>query len=226
MRTRALVPLLLFLLVQACGGAQPSAPSSGHRHGAVEGHFQSADQWAPVFDDPKRDAWQQPERVVDYLALAPGMTVADIGAGTGYFEKRLSDAVGPSGKVLALDVEPDMVRYMRERAAREGTANVEPRVVPFDDPQLPAGSVDRILIVDTWHHVQDRDAYAAKLAAALKPDGFLLIVDFTLDSPIGPAKSHRLAPEVVAAELNKGGLHAAVLEPGIPHQYIMKGVPQ
>ncbi len=217
----------LLVLAVACGGAGHPAPSAHqHQHHGPVGHrFDDADRWAAVFDDPTRDEWQMPDRVLGYLALTPGMTVADIGAGTGYFEKRLSDAIGPDGRVLAIDIEPDMIRYLGERAAREGTANVEPLLAAPDDPKLPPASIDRILIVDTWHHIADRGAYAAKLAAALKPGGFILIIDFTLDSPMGPPKEHRLPPEVVATELDRGGLHAAVLEPGLPHQYIMKGEP-
>src|SRR5262249_16804557 len=95
------------------------------------------------------------------------------------------------------------------------------RVVRFDDPELAPGSVDRILIVDTWHHIADREAYAAKLATALKPGGFVLVVDFTMASPIGPPPAHRLAPERVAAELAHAGLHVGEA-PGLPDQYLVK----
>jgi SAM-dependent methyltransferase len=221
--------LLLAFVLAACSASppppQPPAPAH-HDHAGFHHRFEHADQWAPVFDDPARDAWQEPDRVVAALALAPGMAVADIGAGTGYFEKRLAAAVGGDGHVFALDVEPDMVRYMRERATRDGTPNVEPRVAQPDDPGLAPASVDRILIVDTWHHIDDRPAYARKLAAALKPGGFLLIVDFRMDSPTGPPPEHRVHPEQVAAELAEGGLGAAVLSPNLPRQVMIKGAPQ
>jgi cyclopropane fatty-acyl-phospholipid synthase-like methyltransferase len=186
--------------------------------------FEKADDWAPMFDDPQRDAWQRPDAVVAALALSPGMTVADVGAGTGYFEKRLAVAVG-AGKVIAIDIEPDMVRYLRERAQREGTPNVEARLATPDDPNLAAGSVDRILIVDTWHHIGDRVAYAKKLAAALKRGGFVLVVDFTLETTRGPPKQHRLAPAAVIDELRQAGLNAAIVEAGLPDQYAIKGAP-
>lgn len=184
--------------------------------------FEKADDWAPMFDDPKRDAWQQPDKVVAALALAPGMVVADVGAGTGYFEKRLATAVGANGAVIAVDIEPDMVRYLRERAHREGTPNVEARLGAADDPKLAAGSVDRILIVDTWHHISDRGAYAKKLATALEPGGFIVVVDFKLDTKRGPPKEHRLAPEQVIADLESAGLRASVVEVGLPDQYVIK----
>jgi ubiquinone/menaquinone biosynthesis C-methylase UbiE len=184
--------------------------------------FDKADEWAPVFDDPKRDAWQQPDKVVAALALAPYMVVADVGAGTGYFEKRLADAVGPNGAVIAVDIEPDMVRYLRERAHREQTPIVEARLGEPGDPKLAPASVDRVLIVDTWHHIEDRVAYGKKLAAALKPGGFVMIVDFTQESDRGPPKQHRLPPSEVIQDLSAAGLKATVVEVGLPDQYVVK----
>lgn len=183
--------------------------------------FDKADDWAPMFDDPERDAWQKPAHVVALLAIAPGMTVADLGAGTGYFEPHLSAAVGEAGKVLALDVEADMVRYMKERGAREGWSNVEPRQVAFDDPQLPAGSVHRVLIVDTWHHMTAREEYARKLAAGLAPHGAVYVVDFTLETDRGPPREHRLSADAVVAELTAGGLVAEIVAEELSDQYVV-----
>lgn len=200
----------------------------GHDHGHGSGgplvhRFERADEWAREFDNPERDAWQKPAEVVAAMQITPGMTVADLGAGTGYFLPHLARAVGPTGKVLGLDVEPDMVRYMTERAARQKLANVQAKQVPYDDPQLAAGSVDRILIVDTWHHIPARDRYAAKLSAALRPGGAVVVVDFTLDSLRGPPKQHRIRPEEVAAELRAGGMTAEIAPEALPDQYIVIG---
>lgn len=205
--------------------APPATQSSEHghhdEHGPLVHRFQHAEDWAKEFDDPQRDAWQKPKDVIDAMDIKPGMTVADLGAGTGYFEPWLSRAVGDSGGVLALDIEPDMVRYMNERMAREKLANVHPAIVALDDPKLPAGSVDRVLIVDTWHHVPERAAYAAKLRAGLKAGGKVFIVDFKLDAKHGPPKHHRLAPEDVAKELAAVGLTSRVLTSSLPEQYIV-----
>ena len=195
-----------------------------HDHPGPLGHrFEHADQWAAQFDDPKRDAWQKPDEVVAALALQPGMTVADIGAGTGYFEARLSKAVGDSGKVIAIDVEADMVRYLRERATREKLANVEARQAASDDPSLAPASVDRILIVDTWHHIPEREAYTKKLAAALKPGGAVVVVDFTQETDKGPPREHRIPIDQVKRELEAGGLKASVVDESLPDQFIVKG---
>ena len=219
---RNLFALVLVLLATACGGTAATAQQSSHdhRHGMVH-DFHDAAAWAKVFDDPARDAWQRPADVMHLLDLRPGMTVADLGAGTGYFEPHLARLVGPTGHVLALDVEPEMVRYLRDRAAREGLANVEARIVPPDDPTLPPHGVDRVLIVDTWHHISDREAYARKLAAGLTPGGTVTVVDFTRESAMGPPVSARVPPDQVVAELAAGGLLAAVVAETLPEQYVV-----
>ena len=213
---RAFAPAL-FVLAGALALAAPPPDSA-----TSDRVFDDVPYWQGVFDDPKRDAWQQPDRVVAALALAPGMVIADIGAGTGYFEKRLSEAVGDRGAVIAVDIEPDMVRYLRERAHREHTPNVEAHLGAPDDPKLAPGSVDRILIVDTWHHIEDRVAYAKKLGAALKPGGAIFVVDFTLETEKGPPKQHRFAPAQVIDELTQAGLTASLVEVTLPDQYIVR----
>ena len=221
---------LLMGLLTACGGFSgearvQTAPEQGspHAHRAHHHRFDDAASWSKVFDDPARDAWQRPADVVAAMRIAPGMTVADVGAGTGYFEPYLSRAVGASGKVIAVDLEPDMVRWIEERAKREGLGNVQAVLGDPADSKLPPGSVDRVLVVDTWHHIDDRRAYAKKLAASLRPGGIVTIVDFTKDSPHGPPPKARLSPEEVTADLAEAGLAAAVVDGGLPHQFIVAG---
>jgi SAM-dependent methyltransferase len=213
----------LVVALGLCAALGACAPTHRHERPPYGHRFEDARRWAEEFDDPSRDAWQKPELVVAAMEIAPGMTVADIGAGTGYFEPHLSRAVGPSGKVLALDVEPDMVRHLSDRAARGRLANVEARLVASDDPGLPAASVDRVLLVDTWHHIAERAAYASRLAAALKPGGKVLVVDFRRDARHGPPPEHRMAPEEVARELSAGGLAAHVTDIGLPEQFTVTG---
>jgi SAM-dependent methyltransferase len=184
--------------------------------------FEHADDWVKAFDDPARDAWQQPDRVIAVLALAPEMTVADVGAGTGYFTVRLARAV-PRGQVIATDIEPDMVRYLGERAAREHLSNVRAVLAGSADPNLAPASVDRILIVDVWHHIADRVGYATGLAKALRPGGRIAIVDFTLEATHGPPKHHRLRAEQIVADLRAAGLDASVDPTALPEQYIVVG---
>lgn len=212
-------------------GGEHAAEHRPHEHGHGAGQpvgrrFRDAESWAGHFDNPRRNAWQKPRHVVAIMDIEPGMTVVDIGAGTGYFLPHLSAAVGPEGRVLGLDIEPDMVRYMTERATRQGLDNVEAREVSPADPGLAPASVDRVLVVNTWHHIADRAAYAAKLARALKPGGAVYIVDYTLTAKRGPRRSHRLAAAQVLADLEAGGLAAERVKEKLPHQYITVGRPR
>jgi predicted methyltransferase len=199
----------------------PAVPADHADHHGMHRDFKGAEEWAKVFDDPARDAWQRPEEVLSMLQVKPKMTVADVGAGTGYFVGRLSSKVGPAGFVIATDVEPDMIRYLDQRATRESWPNVRAALVGAGDPGLGVATVDRILVVDVWHHVDDRRAYAAKLAAALRPGGVIAVVDFDKDAKHGPPPEHRLAPEIVIEELRSAGLTAKLAKEKLPEQYVV-----
>ncbi|MBK7534363.1 MAG: methyltransferase domain-containing protein [Myxococcales bacterium] len=200
--------------------AAEGAPQGHTGHGMSHG-FKDAEKWAKVFDDPARDAWQRPDEVVALLDVRPGMTVADLGAGTGYFLGRLVAKVGASGAVIATDLEADMVRYLEQRAQRERWSNVRPVQVTAAETGLAKASVDRILVVDVWHHLGERQAYAAKLAAALRPGGRIAVVDFELTATMGPPKEHRLAPEVIAGELRSAGLTVELAKESLEQQYVV-----
>jgi ubiquinone/menaquinone biosynthesis C-methylase UbiE len=192
---------------------------SGHSDGAFHRRFDDAEKWAKEFDNPERDAWQKPEEVVDALKLAPGSVVADIGAGTGYFSVRIAKRI-PGGKVFAADVEPDMVRYLGERAQREHLANLIPVQAAADAANLPEPA-DLIIIADTYHHIGNRTDYFAKLRSSLRPDGRLAIVDSKADSPNGPPVEHRISPERVTEELQAAGYALAETHEFLPRQYFL-----
>jgi ubiquinone/menaquinone biosynthesis C-methylase UbiE len=195
----------------------------GHGHGTGAGHeaFANADAVAAVLDDPARDEWQQPAEVFRAMQLAPAMTVADVGAGTGYFAARLARAM-PTGQVIATDVEPDMVRYLVERARRENLQNMRAVLATPSSSGLTAQSVDRILVVHVWHHLAHRVDFARELGAALRPDGKLLIVDFNRGAQRGPPPDLRVSPEDLIAELEAAGLVARVSSVTLPDQYIVE----
>jgi len=181
--------------------------------------FGDAQKWAKVFDDPKRDAWQKPHQVITALKLAPDAAVADIGAGTGYFAMRFAHMLG-KGRVYGVDIEPDMVKYLGERAQKEGLANLTAVQGAAGDARLPA-KVDLVFLVDVYHHIDSREAYFRKLRDALKPGGRIAIIDFRLDSPAGPPQSARVAPDTVKAEMRKAG-YVLAEEPGfLPNQYFL-----
>ncbi len=210
-------------LLEALEDSPAHGPGHGHDDATVRHGFQDAERWAKVFDDPARDAWQRPEDVIRLLGVREGQSVADLGAGTGYFSVRLARAVGTAGKVYALDVEEGLVAHIADRARGEGLSQVESRTIPADDPGLAAGSVDLVLIVNTWHHIDDRVAYVAKLAKVLKPGGRVAVVDYVPgDLPVGPPAGHKLPPPKVIAEFEAGGLPLVLRdEETLPYQYVL-----
>jgi len=206
----------LFLPAVAALLAAPVAAQSPHTH---QHSFSGAEQWAHVLDDPKRDAWQKPHEVIRALALKPDAVIADIGSGTGYFSVRLANMV-PKGRVYGVDVELDMVRYLAERAKREKRDNLIAVAGASGDPRLPE-KADLILMVDVFHHIEDRGPYFSKLRASLKPGGRVAIIDFRVDSPEGPPKAARIAPDRVIAELKGAGYVLAREHRFLPNQYFL-----
>ena len=210
--------LKIALILLSCGGllAGPAAAQSPQTH---QHSFGGAEQWAQIFDDPKRDAWQKPHEVIQALALKPDAVIADIGSGTGYFSARFANMV-PKGRVYGIDTEPDMVKYLAERAKREGLKNITAVTGAPGDARLPE-KADLIIMVDVFHHIADRARYLKKLQGSLKPGGRLAIIDFRMDSPDGPPKSARIAPDRVKTEL-KGAGYALIQEHAfLPNQYFL-----
>ena len=207
-----------FLILSACAGmmAGLSAAQSPHTH---QHRFGDAEKWAQVFDDPKRDAWQKPHEVIQALALKPDAVIADIGSGTGYFAARFANMV-PKGRVYGVDTEADMVKYLGERAKREKLTNVTAVAGAPDDPRLPE-KVDLVLLVDVYHHIEDRERYFRKLIASLKADGRIAVIDFRLDSPQGPPRNSRIAPDQVKVELRRAGYVLAGEHTFLPNQYFL-----
>ena len=197
------------------------AHEEGHDPAGAHDAFADAEAWARVFDDPTRDDWQRPDEVLRALELEPSMTVADIGAGTGYFSVRLARAV-PRGEVIATDLQPDMVRFLRERGRREKLLNLRALQASPAVSGLAAQSVDRILVVHVWHHLANRREYARDLATALRPGGRVVVVDFSASARRGPPASLRVAPEAVVAEFEGAGLLASISPIAPPDQYIVE----
>jgi len=191
------------------------------QHGEQSMHrsFDDAAKWSKVFDDPARDAWQKPAEVIRALQLRPQDAVADIGSGTGYFAVRLARAL-PQGSVYGADVEPDMVRYLNERAGRERLANLRSVLAAGDRPNLPA-PVDLVLVVDTYHHIARRSLYFTKLKESLRPGGRVAIIDFTLESPVGPPAQHRIPPAQVISEMERAGYRLDERHEFLPNQYFL-----
>lgn len=207
--TRALILLLLGLAGPAAGQAVDD-----HQH-----RFSGAERWAAIFDDPARDEWQKPDEVLRALKLAPDAIVADVGAGTGYFAARLAHAL-PRGHVYGVDAEPDMVHYLGARAQRENLANLTPVLARPDDPAIPV-PVDVVILVDTYHHIPERERYFQSLQKSFKTGGRLAIIDFTLESPVGPPVRSRIPGGRVKQELARAGYRLVEEHKFLPNQYFL-----
>jgi cyclopropane fatty-acyl-phospholipid synthase-like methyltransferase len=181
--------------------------------------FDDPAKFAKSFDDPARDAWQMPSRVIDALALKPGMKVADIGAGTGYFSMRLAKV--PAGiAVFAVDVEPAMIDHLKKRAAAEKAGNVTTVLAGAASPNLPE-PVDVVLVVDTYHHLPNRAAYFRDLRKSLKPGGRVAIVDFRKDAPDGPPAHFRFTPQQIQDEMTAAGYQLEASHDFLPRQHFL-----
>jgi predicted methyltransferase len=210
----------LFLATFAACGWTALLPAAYAQSVHTHQHtFRDAEKWSKVFDDPKRDSWQKPHEVIQALRLAPDAIVADIGAGTGYFSVRLAHMV-PKGRVYAVDTEADMVKHLAERAKRDKLTNMVPVSARADNPKLPQ-KTDLVLLVDVYHHIEKREQYFRKLGDSLKEAGRVAVIDFKLDSPEGPPKAARIAPEQVKAELRAAGYELMEEHGFLPYQYFL-----
>jgi len=178
-------------------------------------HHPSSAEFAKILEDPARDKWQKPHDVVMSLDLKPDETVADIGAGTGYFSRRFAMH---AGKVYAVDIDESLLKI----AAKDAPKNLVTVLAAPDDPRLPAAGVDTIFFCDVLHHIDKRPAYYAKLAQALKPGGRIVIIEFhKKETPVGPPPSMKLADTEVIAELQKAGFRLAKRLDILPYQYYL-----
>jgi cyclopropane fatty-acyl-phospholipid synthase-like methyltransferase len=180
--------------------------------------FDDPAKYAKSFDDPARDKWQMPDRIIAALGLKPGMSVADIGAGTGYFTSKLAKVTGIT--VFAVDIEPKMVEYLQGRAAKEKLTNVTAVLAAATSPNLPQ-PVDMILVVDTYHHLPSRPTYFRELRKSLKSGGRIAIVDFRKDAPEGPPVHFRFTPQQIEAEMKEAGYQLESSHDFLPRQHFL-----
>ena len=217
MRSRFRRAWLVTLLLAGWSRLGGSTAQVAHQH-----HPESIPEYIRALEDPGRDAWQKPAQVIEKLALKPGETVADLGAGSGYFTILLARAVRPAGKVYAIDIEPQMLEYIDQRAKKEKLTNIQTILADPHDPKLHQASVDMIFICNTLHHVSERGTYYPLLARALKPGGCLVDIDFQKrDLPIGPPLSMKIAKRDVAKEVAPAGFRLTEEFDFLEYQYFL-----
>jgi SAM-dependent methyltransferase len=212
---------LAAVLLFACAGlaldAQGVHPVSGRRIAAVMG-YEGAD-W---LERPERDAEEQPSKAIKALEVGPGQVVADVGAGSGYYTVRLAEAVGPDGRVFATDIQPEMLSLLRDRAARNRLDNVELVLGAEDDPRLPPGAFDLVLMVDVYHEFGRPQAMLQHLRRALKPDGRLVLIEYRKESRWVPIREeHKMSVAEARMELEAEGYRFDRVIDVLPWQHIL-----
>jgi ubiquinone/menaquinone biosynthesis C-methylase UbiE len=175
-----------------------------------------------LLEAPDRDAWNRPDQIMDALGIGDGSAVADLGAGGGWFTIRLARRVGPNGVVYAEDIQRQMITSIQSRIERENLKNVRTQLGTSSDPHLPRNMLDAVVIVDTYHEMEQPVALLRNLAASLKSDGRIGIVDFTKDGGgPGPPMDERVDPERVIRDAQAAGLKLISREGFLRYQYML-----
>ncbi len=203
--------------------ARAQAPDHEKAKGGQSDHmshrFENAEEYAKRFDDPARDSWQMPERVIAALKLKDGQALADVGSGTGYFAVHIARS-NPKVQVYGSDIEASMAHYLRDRAKKEALPNVVSVQSAPDSPNLPA-PVDVVLIVDTYHHLPNRVDYFRRLQRSLKPLGRVAVVDFRPEATMGPKKEFRFPAEKIRGEMAEAGFALVEDHTFLPQQHFL-----
>jgi predicted methyltransferase len=180
-----------------------------------------------LLEGPDRDAYQRPDQIMDALLIGEGSTVADLGAGGGWFTVRLARRVGPNGRVYAEDIQPAMIQAIERRVQREELRNVQTVLGTPTDPKIPRGSLDAVLIVDAYHEMEQPVTLLRNIAKSLKPAGTIGIVNYKKDGGgPGPAMEERVDPDQVIRDARAAGLELRKRENFLRYQYLLTfGVP-
>lgn len=198
--------------------------SHKHHHGEANEHMhqKSFDELVKQFEDPQRDIWQKPDTVIKLLGDLKGKKIMDIGSGTGCFSFRLYDA---GAHVICGDVDDEFLNYIRKKIKDKNadTNRISTRKLQFDDPLLQKEEVDRVIIVNTYHHIENRPAYFSKVLQGLKTDGKLIVIDFKKrELPEGPPVKMKLTEKEVENELKKAGFKTFQTDTAtLPYQYLI-----
>jgi ubiquinone/menaquinone biosynthesis C-methylase UbiE len=211
-------PLLAVALLAGCGGGAEQVRDRVPRRRSVE-------RYVAMLENDERAAWQKPDEVVAVLGLAPGAVVADVGTGSGYFLPQLVAAVGPTGRIVAEDIDPELVEHVRGRATRAGWDVVEARVGEPDDPHLEAGAFDVILAIDVYHHVARPAAFLAAVRRALAAGGRFVVIDFAPGDHVPEGISgrrHRITREQVIADAEAAGMRLVREHDFLQYQFFLE----
>ena len=213
----SLVLALLLLTAAAAPAFQAVHPLTGRRIAGVMGP--GGADW---LDRPEREAEENVEGALDAIGVKPGMTAAEVGAGTGYVALRMAKRVGPGGQVYANDLQPEMLDKLRQNAAKAGLTNVRTVLGGESDPKLPAGRMDLIVLVDVYHEFSQPQKMLQGIRAALKPDGRLVLLEYRKEDPNVPIRpEHKMSVAEAKAEVEAEGFHLGPVIETLPRQHIL-----
>lgn len=204
-----------FFLAASCDSKSPMPHERSHSFADVE-------SYAKRFEDPARLEWQRPDEVVKRMGLKNGDMVADVGAGTGYFARRIAKAVAPGGAVTGYDIEKGMIEYMKEDARKLGLANYRAELIDAKEPALPAGRFAVIFMCNTYHHIEERVPYLRALMKGLAAGGRVIILDTRMEAKDGPPVKLRLEKNTVIAEFAEAGLALLKDDDFLKDQYYLE----
>lgn len=213
------IAFALVVLSVAVVAAQSTGvhPISGRRYAGVMG-FQGAD-W---LERTEREIEEEPETALNAIGIAPGSTVADVGAGSGYFTVRMARRVGAQGRVYANDLQPEMLAMLASRLQKEGVRNVTLVQGTVDDPKLPAGSIDVILLVDVYHEFSQPQIMLRRMREALKPGGRLVLLEYRKEDPSVPIRpEHKMSVAEAKLEVEAEGYTLSRVDSALPRQHIL-----
>jgi ubiquinone/menaquinone biosynthesis C-methylase UbiE len=204
-------------LYAASPAGEDRHPVSGRVIAPVMGYEGSA--W---LDRPERESEEQPSKAITALGIKPGQVVADVGAGSGYYTVRLAKQVGPSGRVYATDIQPEMIVFLQRRLERERIENVELVQATETNPRLPEGRFDVILMVDVYHELSQPQEVLRKLRPSLKPDGRLVLIEYRKESAWVPIREeHKMSVKEARMELEAEGYRFDRVIDVLPWQHIL-----
>jgi ubiquinone/menaquinone biosynthesis C-methylase UbiE len=215
--TTATVAGLLALIVPYSLPAQSEHPVTGRQIANVMSV--SGADW---LERSQREIEELPETALEKIGIREGQTVADVGAGSGYFTVRLATRVGASGKVYAVDVQPEMLAIIRKRIGSLNLTNVEPVLGSESDPKLPPKALDLILMVDVYHELSQPQRMLRKMRAALKDDGRLVLLEYRKEDPHIPIRlEHKMSVAEAKQELEAEGFRLEKALEDLPRQHIL-----
>ncbi len=213
--------MLFSLLVFSLAALSAAQDHVKRDHEQMRHLHQDSKGYIAMLESSERDSYQKPDQVLEALKLRPEEIVADIGAGSGYFSFRMAQRLAAQGRVYAVDINPAMIRHMNKKIRDFEISNLVTILAEPDDPLLFV-KVDRFLICNTWHHIEDQEQYLSNMKTIIKPGGQVVIIDFKKEElPFGPPLEEKIARGDLVQQMQRAGFRIREEHDFLPHQYFL-----